>query len=365
MSTQLASDIFDLLDGSSDLPLSGNVAADTAPPTAPSTSNGTQGRKGKATRKSNKATDEVTRQDVTSLENKITAIADAVQTLQNTVLTSLGDPPMKKQKTSHIGVSSDDESITSGQMIDQLLQPVTDDNSSVGVLQEVEQFYSGEDSGSKIDEKLASVISKLLHKQTAADKITGKLNSFQRPANIPDLDGTKVNPEIWNSLQSKTRSMDIKLQKVEHAALKGIVPIVLSIEALMSIESTDKKALVTNLLDAVAIIGYAVTELNLRRRELIKPDLNSQFASLCSAQVPITGYLFGDNLSQQCKDIQETNKLGQKFGQRANLSATSKLSRARQHGNAKSFHGRQGNSFRQKRWQKRQPAEMRQTSNNK
>ena len=160
--------------------------------------------------------------------------------------------------------------------------------------------------------------------------------------------------------------MDIKLQKVEHAALKGMVPIVLSIEALMSNESTDKKALVTNLLDAVAIIGYGVTELNLRRRELIKPDLNSQFASLCSAQVPITGYLFGDNLIiQQCKDIQETNKLGQKFGQRANLPATSKLSRARQHGNAKTFHGRQGNSFRQKRWQKRRPAETRQTSNNK
>ena len=39
----------------------------------------------------------------------------------------------------------------------------------------------------------------------------------------------RVNPVIWNSLHSKVRSVmsvDIKLQKVESALLKSIVPIV-------------------------------------------------------------------------------------------------------------------------------------------
>ena len=81
-------------------------------------------------------------------------------------------------------------------------------------------------------------------------------------------------------------------------------------------QPADIKAEITKLLDAVSILGQANYELNLRRRELIKPDLNQQFGGLCTTQVPITGLLFGDNLTQKCKDIQETNKLGYKVGHR-------------------------------------------------
>ena len=257
---------------------------------------------------------------------------------------------------------SSDESLATAQLIDNLLEPDADDNPSAGVLGAVEQFYSGEDTVAKVDEKLAGVFSKLLQKKPSEAKITEKLNRFKRPCNIPELDCTRVNPEIWNSLQSKTRSMDIKLQKVEQAALKGLVPIVTCIDTLMSNnKSLDSKVLVTNLFDSVAILGHAVTELNFRRRELIKPDLNQQYSTLCSTRVPVTGLLFGDNLSQQCKDIQDTNKLGQKFGQRASSSAALKSDRAGQREKARTFshqgQTRQGNSFRQNHWQKRKSAE--------
>ena len=107
-----------------------------------------------------------------------------------------------------------------------------------------------------------------------------------------------------------------------HKILKGIVPVIGVINSLMSRPTAtepstqgniDFKVDITQLLDAVAIIGYANQELNMRRRDLIKPDLNRQFAGLCS-HVPITGFLFGDDLPQQCKDIQQTNKIGHKVG---------------------------------------------------
>ncbi|XP_038073153.1 uncharacterized protein LOC119741467 [Patiria miniata] len=380
MSTHLSADILSLLDGPSDLECSGVVAhADPLPSTCTSLSAAGGNPpvvKAKAkSKKSTRSSDEVTRQEFASLQDKISTMADAMQTLQSTVLASLGNPPTKKQKVDHAvadqaASSSSDESFATGQLIDNLLKSDADDNSSAGVLTAVEQFYSGEDSGNKVDEKLAGVISKLLRKKTSEEKVAEKLNSFKRPSNIPEMDVTRVNPEIWNSLQSKTRSMDIKLQKVEHAALKGMVPIVSCIETLMSNKSVDHKTLVTNLLDSMAIIGHTVTQLNFRRRELIKPDLNQQYSSLCSAQVPVTGLLFGDDLPKQCKDIQETNKLGQKFGQRSSSSAAPKSDRARQRGNAKTFHTysgqtRQGNSSRPKRWQKRKPAQTRQQSDAK
>ncbi|XP_071801835.1 uncharacterized protein [Asterias amurensis] len=377
MSTQLSSDILGLLDDPSDFELSGTVS--TAGPSTSISASGGNPSGGKAKPKPKKMTNKssnagVTRQEFGSLQEQMTTMADAMQILQSTVLASLGSSSSaKRQKVDHVtpaedqgACTSSDDSLATDQLINNLLKPNAGDNSSAGVLSVVEQFYSEEDTGVKVDEKLAGVISKLLRHKSSEGKVAEKLNSFKRPCNIPELDCTRVNPEIWNSLQSKTRSMDIKLQKVEQAALKGMVPIVTCIEALMSTnKSLDHKVLVTNLLDALAIIGHATTELNFRRRELIKPDLNQQFSTLCSAQAPVTGLLFGDNLSQKCKDIQETNKLGQKFGQHGNFSAGPKSDRGRQRGNAKTFshRGRQtrrGNSFRPKRWQQRKPAETRQ-----
>ena len=43
-------------------------------------------------------------------------------------------------------------------------------------------------------------------------------------------------------------------------------------------------------------------------------DLNTQFRSLCSSQVPVTSLLFGDSLAQTLKDITETSKVGAKVG---------------------------------------------------
>ena len=193
----------------------------------------------------------------------------------------------------------------------------------MAVLQDFEQQYeAGGATGAAIHEELASLLGKMLRQQLAEDKVTEKLKSFERPSNVEALSGTRVNPEVWNTLQPRTRSMDIKLQKAQQAMLTGLVPIIHTIESLMGAANAsagkpvDYKADITRLLDAVSIIGHANHELNLRRRDLIKPDLNQQFGGLCSTQVPITGLLFGDNLTQQCKDIQETNKLGNKVGQR-------------------------------------------------
>ena len=54
-------------------------------------------------------------------------------------------------------------------------------------------------------------------------------------------------------------------------------------------------------------------DLDIKRRELIKPALNSEFKRICSATTPITDNLFGDNLPQQVKDIVETNCLKHKL----------------------------------------------------
>ena len=337
---------------------SGSIAGSKPP--APSSS-------AKPKKRAAKTTEVVSREEFAAVQDKMAVIAEAMQTLQSTVVSALDSRPAKRQKTDET-VSSSDESIVTDKAIELLLQVQEKDGTSGRVLDDIEQFYSSEDAGEKVDDKLAAVVSKVLRRKSSDDKITEKLNSFKRPSNIDKLEQTRVNPEIWCTLQSKTRSTDIRFQKVEQALLKSIVPIVQCMQSLMGNATENQKALMTKLCDSVAIIGYARDELNLRRREFIKPDLNRQFASLCSARTPVTGLLFGDNLSQQCKDIQETNKLSQQFGKRTESFANSKRGYGRQNysRDAKSFRPsgqqQQGylNSSRPKAWQRKKPAYGRQ-----
>lgn len=59
-------------------------------------------------------------------------------------------------------------------------------------------------------------------------------------------------------------------------------------------------------------MGHGNSQLNLRRRDCIRPDLSPKYAPLCSSQVPCTSLLFGDDLVQSCKAIHETNKISSK-----------------------------------------------------
>ena len=54
-------------------------------------------------------------------------------------------------------------------------------------------------------------------------------------------------------------------------------------------------------------------ELNLRRRESLKPDLNVQFASLCNHATLKTSALFGYDLGKEIDEVSRANKLSRKL----------------------------------------------------
>ena len=61
----------------------------------------------------------------------------------------------------------------------------------------------------------------------------------------------------------------------------------------------------------------------MKRRELIKPDLESPFTKLCKPEIAPTTKLFGDDLSKQLKELTEVSRVGkqlQKKAQNRNVS---------------------------------------------
>ena len=60
--------------------------------------------------------------------------------------------------------------------------------------------------------------------------------------------------------------------------------------------------------DSLPLLCLGNYQLNLRRRELIKRDLNKQFEALTST-APVSKFLFGDSLADRVKEIVNTNRL--------------------------------------------------------
>lgn len=60
------------------------------------------------------------------------------------------------------------------------------------------------------------------------------------------------------------------------------------------------------------MLANANEEINMRRKEMIKPDLHDDYKHLCSSSIEPTSFLFGDELPKQLKDLTEVNRVGKK-----------------------------------------------------
>ena len=64
---------------------------------------------------------------------------------------------------------------------------------------------------------------------------------------------------------------------------------------------------------SVAMLRNTNWKLNMKQRELIKPELNPPYTRLCKEDIAVSTKLFGDDLSKHLKDMSEAKKAGQQM----------------------------------------------------
>lgn len=105
---------------------------------------------------------------------------------------------------------------------------------------------------------------------------------------LPDkvLKDKLVDPGIWRKLREPTQKRDLKLCKMQLALVKGIMPVA----RLTDLSMTEKKELDKEGvqqtkqfgLDALSLLTHVNYELNMQRRQLMKPDIGKDYALLFS-----------------------------------------------------------------------------------
>ena len=250
--------------------------------------------------------------------------------------------PSNQPGARHSGSDSDTPMDLDGDIQD-VLRSVAGDAPDSGSTAEVDDLLGDYSQALHLDDKvgdeiqtpLANLLTNLLSKKLDEAALNKKADLYPRPANVPEIVTPAINTEIWGQLQKPTRSRDIKFQKAQGSNVKGLSALARLANTLL--EAKNKKTSVSVpdclklCLDAFALFSNGNQEMNHRRKESIKPDLNIKFKDLAKNN-PVPDKLFGDDLSQQVKDINETAKMSKDMS-RANRSSFTN-SRTRGHHSA-------------------------------
>ena len=119
------------------------------------------------------------------------------------------------------------------------------------------------------------------------------------PANCPLMGCTASEPIYMGQSEYYHPQSRLETAKGSEALTKGLTAFV---------HTLDPSSMNENQQDALALLCTANFELNLLRRDLIKPDMNREFTHLCKPSNPVTKQLFGDELGKKVKDLQEQRK---------------------------------------------------------
>ena len=114
----------------------------------------------------------------------------------------------------------------------------------------------------------------------------------------------KINKKNWQQLRQE-RNNDSAFQKAQSLLLSGLYAVLQTCNG----SSGEQKNVLTH---AAVLLLSSNRELVLKRRDLIRPDLNNQYASLCNPSTPVSSFLFGDELNKEVEELTKSHKLSNK-----------------------------------------------------
>ena len=178
-----------------------------------------------------------------------------------------------------------------------------------------------------IEGKIATLVDNMLTGGLSTDTVKESADKYSPPENVSRLNVTSVNEEVWDLLPRRSRTVDLAFQRLQEFLLPGLSALcTLSGKLVSSIQSGDTpntRETLTVIMDSIALLCNTHHKLNMKRRELIKPELNPPYTQLCEEEIKTTSKLFGDDLSIHLKDMAELKKAGIQMQKPSSTSTSS------------------------------------------
>lgn len=187
------------------------------------------------------------------------------------------------------------------------------------VLTQCAKFYGPvDDCTDGIDKSVADMVNHVFDSGMRDDEYKEIMEAdvVKRPSNCPALAPVECNKQVWDALKPDARKADFRMKEVSKDIVKAATILTKSLTVLDKVtqEGCPEVANEIHLLNgALALLGHANHRNNLTRRFIIKREINQKYAHLCSDKAPMTRFLFGDDVSQSARTIEESERLKSKF----------------------------------------------------
>lgn len=127
----------------------------------------------------------------------------------------------------------------------------------------------------------------------------------------------ECNAHVLDALKTEARKTDFRMEEVNKDIIKVATIIIKSLTVLDEVAEREGHSVVGRevvmINGALALLGNVNYRNNLTRRYIIKREINQKYSHLSSDKVPMTRLLFGDDLYQSTKQIEESEKLKNKI----------------------------------------------------
>lgn len=163
-----------------------------------------------------------------------------------------------------------------------------------------------EKTGANIANNIATGITNVLTNGMNKDVVKGLTEKYKIPENCSRMSVVKCNEEIFKQANNACRLKDYSLQNIQLSLVKGLTAVSSALDSLVGkIEKNELE----KISDGVALLANASHDLDVFRRQEFKGDIKQDYNALCTASYPVEGKLFGNNIGDRLKDINESMKV--------------------------------------------------------
>lgn len=174
----------------------------------------------------------------------------------------------------------------------------------------MDKYKHSESVDNEVNNDLASFVNECFRGGMPDEAYTNLAKDIHRPSNCTSLTKTTVNSQIWSYMKPWTQTADVKMQSIQSSVVKAAINLTKMMDK--SSDSLDGQMLQWGS-DALSILGHAHKLINFRRRESHQTDLDHRYKQLCSANVPFTDKLYGDDVCKNVKEIQDMSRVSKQL----------------------------------------------------
>ena len=174
-------------------------------------------------------------------------------------------------------------------------------------------FSEKSDHGPPVNASLAKSLNRGIGNDFSMRSVLDFAENYKRPDNCEFLCVPKLNEELFfeESINSRFKKNDGVLQKTQLLLTKGMIPLVQLMDKLLKKDDANHESEIFDLAtDSLQLLAYTHRDISNVRRKFLKPAVAQKYKRLCSAHVPLSSYLLGDDLDKQLKSINERKRIG-------------------------------------------------------